>query len=471
MNSSVPAKPRRYATLDEWLAWFETLHPKKIDFSLDRIGKVLATLDIDKPDYTVISVAGTNGKGSCVALLESIYREAGYRVGAFTSPHLVRFNERIRVNGEDASDAALIELFERVDAALGDVTLSYFESSAVAAILCFARSNVDVAILEVGMGGRLDAVNALDADAALIVSVDLDHMDWLGPDREAIGREKAGIVRQGRPVVVADLDPPASVIEAIETAGARGTFAGRDYSTEVDGDMFVLHMDGVAGGGGINCQGGDNDEPARAGDSWQPAAQLRLPTPVFGGPLQIGNAAACAAVVLSLAARLPVEPDAISRGIRAARIPGRIDVRTIDGVQWVFDVAHNAAAAAWLAAVLERMSPARPTTVAVFGAMSDKQLAAVVEPFIGLVSVWNVAPVDSERSATAAELSELLVQHGADDVTTHPDVAAATRAAREGSPRRVLVFGSFYTVGPAMETLELYSDLPSAGDPNAWIQG
>jgi dihydrofolate synthase/folylpolyglutamate synthase len=443
LDALSPRSHRRYATLDEWLAWFETLHPKKIDLGLDRIRLVLETLGIDKPHFAVITVAGTNGKGSCVAMLESIYRAAGYRVGAFTSPHLLRFNERIRFDGADATDAELIELFESIDAALGDVTLSYFESSAVAAILGFYRHGVDIAILEVGMGGRLDAVNALDADAALIVSIDLDHTEWLGPDREAIGREKAGIARPGRPVIVADPAPPASVTGAIAETGALGRYAGRDYAAHRDGDEIVFRDAQV---------------------------EVRMPRPAFGGPRQIDNAAACTAVALSLTGRLPLEPGVIARGIGAARLAGRIDVHAIDGHEWVFDVAHNAAAAARLAEALAGMPPARSTT-AVFGAMADKDLAAVLAPFIGRVDAWHVAPIESERSARPAEVETLLRDFGVGRVTTHAGVAEATHAARQSAAERTLVFGSFYTVGPALAALELYSAPHSAGDPNAWIHG
>jgi dihydrofolate synthase/folylpolyglutamate synthase len=444
LDSPVSARPARFSTLDEWLAWFETLHPKKIDFSLERVRFVLAALGIDAPRHRVITVAGTNGKGSCVALLESVYLSAGYRVGAFTSPHLLRFNERIRIDGRDATDAELVDLFDAVDRALGTVTLSYFESSAVAALLAFARAGIDVAILEVGMGGRLDAVNAIDADAALIVSIDLDHMEWLGPDREAIGREKAGILRAGRPAIIADLDPPASVTETVATLGARAWFAGHDYVVLGDAD-------------GVVWRGPDGREQ-------------RLPLPAFGGAVQVGNVGAAVAVVQSLVALLPVSDEALRRGIASARLPGRLDRRVIEGVEWIFDVAHNAAAVARLADGLSTL-PAAGTTIAVFGAMRDKQLDAVVAPFIRSVAHWHVAPVASERTAASGELRELLERLGARAVTEHADVSAATRAARQQGGDRVLAFGSFYTVGPAMATLGLYSPPHSPRDPIAWTQG
>ncbi len=432
-----PLAPR-YATADEWLAYFETLHPKKIDFSLDRVRFILGALGIDRPDFRVVTVAGTNGKGSCVAMLESIYLAAGYRVGAFTSPHLIRFNERIRVGGRDIGDAELVELFDSIDRALGTVTLSYFESSAVTALLYFARAGVDVAILEVGMGGRLDAVNAIDADAALIVSVDLDHMDWLGPDREAIGREKAGIVRPGRPAVVADPDPPHSVLAAIETAGASLCRVGQHYSVTADAE-------------GIDWVGPED-------------RRLRLPWPRFGGAVQAGNAGACVAVVDRLQQQLPVPEAAMAAGVAAAGVAGRLDLRTVDGIPWLFDVAHNEAAAARLAEAVRQMPSASPT-VAVFGAMSDKQLDAVVRPFLPLVEHWYVAAVDSERTAAAADIVRLLGSLRESRVSEFEDIAAATMAARAGEPARVIAFGSFYTVGPAMETLGLYSAPHSPDDP------
>lgn len=424
--------PQRFATLDEWLAWLETLHPKKIDFSLNRIRAVLDALEIPTPPYRVITVGGTNGKGSCVAMLESIYRVAGYRVGAFTSPHLWRFNERLRLDTKSISDTALIELFELMDAARGAVTLSYFEASAVAAMLFYARERVDVAILEVGMGGRLDAVNVYDADASLIVSVDLDHEEWLGSDRNAIGREKAGIMRAGRPVIVADEDPPASILDAAASLGAELMLIGRDFSVEGDADALIYRAPGQA--------------------------DRRLPRPSFGVRAQLQNAAACIAVVDALRCQLPVDHVAVGRGLKNVRIAGRLDRHVIGGVEWIFDVAHNPAAAARMLDALESSPPAARTW-AVFGAMRDKDLAGVVRGFVPSVAEWFVAPVDSERGASPEVLCRLLTDVGAEAASPHADVATACRVAqqRAASGDRVLVFGSFYTVGPALAALGLYS--------------
>ena len=437
--STVLTRPRRFNSVDEWLAWLETLHPKKIDFSLGRMRQVVAALALDPPNYRVITVGGTNGKGSCVALLENIYLSAGYSVGAFTSPHLWRFNERIRLDGRDVGDETLMNLFELMDIGRGDITLSYFESSAVAAMLHFQRLAVDVGILEVGMGGRLDAVNALDADAALIVSIDMDHMDWLGPDRETIAIEKAGIARPNRPVIVADADPPASLFAVLEASNAVVRLIGRDFRVEVEAE-------------GIRYSEPD--------DSAGQNSRL-LPQPAFGGEFQVTNVAACVAVVDSLADELPVSDEAIFRGIGNAKVEGRIDIREIDGAEWIFDVAHNPAAATLFSAAVAT----RPIgeTVAVFGAMRDKNMAAVLAPFVADIDQWFVAGVESERSASGDEVRDELVKLGARGISVYADVAAATLAARAAQSERVLVFGSFYTVGPAMEAVGLYCPPHSAG--------
>lgn len=438
VSRSTLADAGRFATVDEWLAWLETLHPKKIDFSLDRVRAVLAALDLKPPPYRVITVGGTNGKGSCVALLESIYLAAGYSVGAFTSPHLWRFNERLRLDGVDATDPQLLELFRIIDAGRGQISLSYFEFAAVAAILFFARERVDVALLEVGMGGRLDAVNAIDADAALIVSIDLDHREWLGEDRNAIGREKAGIIRAGRPAIVGDAEPPESLLSTIDVKKAHGILRGRDFDCVANGSELAFIRDGT---------------PAVA-----------LPAPRFGGAIQATNTAACAATVDALQTILPVQHEALVAGLRRAAVPGRWQRLAIDGVEWIFDVAHNPAAANCLRRELDGLPPVR-RTVAVFAAMRDKELERLVGPFTAEVERWFVAPVDSERSASPDALANLLRSLGSGRVEMQNDVASACLSARAcvRPGDRALVFGSFYTVGPAMAALGLYCEPRSVG--------
>jgi dihydrofolate synthase/folylpolyglutamate synthase len=382
-----------------------------------------------------VTVAGTNGKGSCVAMLESIYWHAGYSVGAFTSPHVWRFNERIRVDGCDAGDTELVELFETIEAALGTTTLSYFESSTVAALLHFVRRRVDVAVLEVGMGGRLDASNAIDADCALIVSIDLDHQEFLGNDRDSIGREKAGIMRRDKPVVIADRDAPPTVI-------------GRDFDYERGQGERRWHRSGLVRG------------------------SRELPLPAFGGDEQFGNAAACAEVVAALGDQLPVAESALAAGIAHAYLRGRLERHRVDSVEWVFDVAHNPAAAVVLHASIARLPPAK-RTLAVFAAMRDKDLAGTLAPFVAGVDAWFVTQANAERGATPGELRDRLLQLGARAVKETTDVTAAVVEARAASRAgdRVLVFGSFHTVGAATATLGLYCAPSRQGDrPATWTR-
>jgi len=429
--------PGRTSSLAQWLAWLETLHPKKIDLSLNRIRMVLEALGLEHPPFRVAAIGGTNGKGSCVAYLSNIYFLAGYKTGAFTSPHLVRFNERIAVDGVDASDEELVEAFVAMDEARDRITLSYFEASAVAALIHFARKRVDVAILEVGMGGRLDAVNAVDADAALIASVGLDHEEWLGNDRESIGFEKAGIMRPGRPAIVADPVPPRSLHKAAEDTRADALFIDHEFTVECSGDELI-----------VRCRN---------------AMARRVPKPKFGGAEQWLNVAACVQLVDCLAEILPVPDVAIESGILASAPRGRADRRLVDGVEWVFDVAHNPAAAQRLAVTLQAM-PAAGRTYAIFGALRDKDIRGVLAQFAALIDGWLVITPKAERAAAAADISATLAGLGAQaTISAFADVDAACAAARNCAVPgdRVIVFGSFYIVGPALSALELYFQPPA----------
>ena len=446
MSTSRTDASLRFSSLEDWLGWLETLHPRKIDLGLGRVKKVLLAMGLERPPYRIITIGGTNGKGSCVAMLESIYRRAGYRVGAFTSPHLWRFNERVRVDGEEASDEELITIFRAINAARGDVTLSYFEYSAVTAIAKFAHEGVQIALLEVGLGGRLDAVNALDPDASMIVSIDLDHQAWLGDTRDAVALEKAGILRRARPAIIADRDPPAALLEYAQSLGCALHLLGRDFDYELPPD------------GGWRYQAAAWKSPT-------------LPVPPFGGRVQLGNVAACVAAVQSLRAELPVAEAALAGGIERARLPARLDRRLVDDVEWIFDVAHNPAAARILADELASCAKCS-RTIAVFAAMADKDVAGVVDPLIPIVDEWIVTRADSERGASESTVMGVLTELHANSVTAHPVVAEACHYARSlaASGDRVLVFGSFYMVGPAMTALELYC-APSPPDDRSsrWI--
>ncbi len=414
-----------FSNLSDWLAWQETLHPAKIELGLERVHRVALAMGLMQPAFPIITVAGTNGKGSCVAMLEAVLCAAGYRVGAYTSPHLLRYNERVRVNGAPAGDEEFCAAFERVDQARGEISLTYFEFGTLAAMDIFARAGLEVAILEVGMGGRLDAVNVWDADAALVTSVALDHQGWLGETREAIGQEKAGIFRAGRAAVVGERTPPASVLQQAEACGAPVFLLGRDY--------------------GATPQGG-------AWTWWGPQGRRRhgLPMPHLRGRFQLDNACASLMVLESLVARLPISAAALRDGLRHASAPGRFQI--LDGLGLrIVDVAHNPHAAAALAETLRAMPSA--LTHAVFAALSDKDIVGVARAMGNVIDVWHVAGLDTERGLPVEELAARLVTVlDARRVRCYDDLSAtlAGAVAAAGDTGRVVAFGSFYTAAAVL---------------------
>ena len=424
----------RFATLDDWLFWQETLHPRAIDLGLERVRAVLRRLQPEPPPYVVITVGGTNGKGSCVALLETILRAAGYRVGTYTSPHLSRYNERIRIDGDEAGDESICRAFARIDAARGDHSLTYFEFGTLAALELFRNAAIDVAVLEVGLGGRLDAVNIVDADAALVVSIDIDHIEWLGPDRDSIGYEKAGIYRPGRPAICADADPPARLLDYAQNLGARLHRIGRDYGF------------------------------ARTGQTWrwwsEDAELDELPPPALAGEHQFGNAAAAIATLLSLRHRLPIQLDAIRAGLSEVRLPGRF--QTIPGpVEWILDVAHNPRAAAVLADNL-RKRPRTGRTSAIIGLLADKDANGVIRELAGIVDEWYTATLDGPRGRAGADLAALLRTVVGARATACGDALEACRAARIAARPgdRIVALGSFHVVAPVLAARPWTSDSP-----------
>lgn len=415
-------KLRRFDSLDEWLRWQETLHPSSIDLGLERVARVADRLQCRSPARVVISVAGTNGKGSSVALLEAILLREGYRVGCYTSPHLLRYNERLRLQGEAVSDQLLVDAFARVDQARGADTLTYFEFGTLAALDIMCAAQLDAAILEVGLGGRLDAVNIIDADAALLTSVGIDHTDWLGPDRESIGREKAGIFRAGRAAVCGDPDPPRSVRDEATRLGAALSVLGCDFTLTQAGRRW--HWQGRSG--------------------WQ----RDLPLPALTGAHQLANAASVLMVLETLAERLPVSRQAIESGLRWARLPGRIE--TIAGkVEQVLDVSHNAQAAQALADALRRM-PLAGRTHAVLGMMSDKDTEAFVRALRSEVHAWYAVGLDTARASQPRDLATRVtaVVGATAAVVCCATVAEALKAVRGriAPGDRILVCGSFHTV-------------------------
>lgn len=409
-------------TLADWLAWIETLYPRQIELGLERVHDVLDKMGLRRPPFAAVTVTGTNGKGSTVAMLEACLRAGGYRTGAYTSPHLVRYNERIRLDGRVATDEQLVAAFERIDAARGATPLTYFEFGTLAAFEIFRNAGIEIAVLEVGMGGRLDAVNGIDPQAAIITTVGIDHVAWLGDTREAIGREKAGVFRPRRPAICGDPDPPASVIHEAERIGARLYRINRDFFVERAADGWTWRT----------------PERVRAG----------LPNPTLRGEHQLGNAACALMALETLSERFPLSQAHMREGLIQAVVPGRFQVLPGRPLR-VLDVAHNAQAAEALAATL-RQQRIGGRTLAVFGILRDKAIVEVARALQPLVDRWYLATLDAPRAATAAEILEALRAAGvAAPAETFDDPGSAYAAARREARQddRVIVFGSFYMVG------------------------
>jgi dihydrofolate synthase/folylpolyglutamate synthase len=413
--------------LQEWLTHCERLHPQNIDMGLERVAAVAKKMGLQF-GCPVITVAGTNGKGSTCAMLECILREAGYRTGMFTSPHLVFFEERCKLNGQAASASVLTEHFAKVEAMRGDISLSYFEFTALAIFSCLASTSLDVVILEVGLGGRLDAVNVIDTDCAIITSIDLDHTEWLGNDRESIGREKAGIMRGGKPVIISDPHPPASLAQHAATVGAMVWQSGSDFHFSGDQQQWRWYGEGRTWAG--------------------------LAYPALRGVNQLVNAAGVLAALHAMKDHLPVTAQAIRLGLSRVEWSGRFQMLPGQPAV-VLDVAHNPHSVAALAHNLDAMGYFAVTR-AVMGAMADKDLQAMVQRLQPLVEHWYFCDLPSPRAATAEQLQSLW-QAGAprlgQSAKTFADpVAATAQAMADANPTdRILVFGSFLTVGGVLQ--------------------
>ena len=420
-NSGMPK------TLDQWLDFIEQQHPRLIAMGLERVRQVAGRMGLGKPAKRCIVVGGTNGKGSTVAFIEAIARAQGLRVGAYTSPHLLRYNERVRIDGEDASDIDLVAGFEAVEAARGDVALTYFEYGTLCALWLFQHSKLDLAVLEVGLGGRLDAVNIVDGDAAIITTVDLDHQDWLGNDVETIGFEKAGIARPSRPLVLGDDDPPASVLRHAYAIGAPSWRIANDFFAEpIDADTWRWREVGFS---------------------------MELPMPVLAAPVQLRNAACAIAALRALGLRIGKR--AFANGVAQAGIAGRLQRFERDGVEVVVDVGHNPQAARALAGWLQAQAARK--TVAVYAALADKDVEGVVGALAGAIDAWHLAGLADAgpRGETVVAFAGRLQGTVAAAGTRHACVDAALGAAiaEAGEGGRVLVFGSFHTAAVALRML------------------
>jgi dihydrofolate synthase/folylpolyglutamate synthase len=417
----------RFNTLADWLAWQETLHPHQIELGLERVASVADRLQLRQPDFTVVTVAGTNGKGSSVAMLESVLLAAGYQTGAYTSPHLQRYNERIRINGQEIDDVSLCSAFAAVDSARGSVSLSYFEFGTLAALLLFKQRSPDIVLLEVGLGGRLDAVNILDCDVALITSIDIDHSAWLGTDRESIGLEKAGILRAARPAICSDADVPDSIEKKARELNASWYCLGADYHYQHTGASW----------------------------SWRGASSAMedLPLPALLGQHQLDNAAGVLMVLEVLAGKFPVTREVFEQGLQAVKLDGRCQIFR-GAVELVYDVAHNTASARRLARILHD-NPASGVTFLVLGMLDDKDVEQFTGALNDAIDCWYLVTPGSDRGLPAASLRARMCCLPADSkVHSFPDTATALRQAesdaRDGD--RIVVTGSFVTVAEALES-------------------
>jgi dihydrofolate synthase/folylpolyglutamate synthase len=448
-------------TLADWLIYLESLHPKTIALGLERVAQVKLRLDL-QPNFPIIIVGGTNGKGSVCAMLEAILHAAGYRVGCYTSPHLLDYNERVRIAKQQASDAELCESFEAIEVArkgsfsaeqlaltpalsrgerglqllpppgegwdegtLSEIPLTYFEFGTLAAMQCFIAHKVDVAILEVGLGGRLDAVNVFDADVSVVTSVDIDHVDYLGDTREKIAFEKAGIFRQGRVAICADSDVPQAL---------------RAHAGDIGAELWCIGSEF-----GFTALQGQWDYRSKVG------ARSALPYPALRGAFQLNNASAALAVMDALKGKLPASMSAVRRGLSEVELTGRFQF--VPGKpQLILDVAHNPHAAHSLAQNLANLPPAK--TFAVFAMLKDKDMAGVVQALDAQVDVWLVAGIDAPRGASAAELAQVLKDIGVrGEVVVCDSIAESLHEAsnRAGENDRITAFGSFYTVAEVMQ--------------------
>lgn len=430
----MPERPAPQSTLDEWLDYIGRCHPQEIELGLDRLRRVAESLAL-QPTVPIITVGGTNGKGSVTALLESILHQAGRRVGCYTSPHLWRFNERIRVATRPVDDASIVAALHAVDQARGSIALTYFEFATLAAMWLFQAAGCDAIVLEVGLGGRLDAVNLWDADCSVIVSVDLDHQAFLGDTRELIGQEKAGIFRQGRPAIIADAQPPQSVLDCAAQIGAPLQRIGVDFG-------FRRH-----------AQQWDYQGQGRQ--------RLALPFPALRGAVQVANAATALAALDTLADRLPVNNGDVRRGLLEVTLPGRFQV--LPGRPTVvLDVAHNPHAVKTLVSHLKTMG-FHQRTIAVWGMLADKDMAAVAGLLADQVDRWLLTDLAVPRGAAvdtlAAALAAVGVQVDPADCFADPASALARARGIAAENDRILVFGSFYTVAGALTPLQ-----PTVGD-------
>lgn len=425
-------------SLPEWLSWQEKLHLSEIDLGLDRIGKVAKALGVLSPEFPIITVAGTNGKGSSVALLESILRAQGHKTGAYTSPHLIHYNERIAINNHPLEDEKICAAFEKIDQARrniegNDISLTYFEFGTLAAILNFIEEEVDVAILEVGLGGRLDAANLWDASLAIITGIAIDHVSWLGNNRDKIAIEKAGIMRDQRPVISGDTKPPETIRSEANRIGAKLYQINKEFSYK-------------------KAQKGNTWE----WNGWQENQVLTLPLPSLSGDFQINNAATVIAGLYAIKNQLPVSPKALEQGLQNISIPGRMQIIQRKP-EWLVDVAHNPQSAEQLAEYL-KTNPVEGRTYAIFSMLDDKDVSQVISLIGSLINEWHIVELQSNRGLKIDQLKNKLNKQQDKssfqaDIHTHNNFQNVCHHLKKTTKNqdRVVAFGSFLVVSGVLE--------------------
>jgi dihydrofolate synthase/folylpolyglutamate synthase len=414
--------------LAAWLDYIEALHPKSIAMGLDRVNVVKQRLNLN-PQFPIVIVAGTNGKGSTCAMLEHIYHAAGYSVGSYSSPHLLRYNERVRLNSQEVSDEDLVKAFVAVEQARQDTELTYFEYGTLAAVWHLMQKQVDVAILEVGLGGRLDAVNVFEPDSTIVTSIDLDHMEFLGDTRECIGAEKAGVFRANIPAICGDENPPNSLIEYANRIGAPLKLIGRDFKVEADKESWTYRADQFS--------------------------IEHMPMPALIGDFQLNNAACVLTTIQSLQHLLPVQVDAIETGLKTVKLAGRFQSWS-NNPDIILDVAHNPHAAKSLAINLKQ-SRHQGKTIAVFAMLADKDITGVIQALSSEIDAWYVATIDNIRGAAASSLSKMILDTlpSAEVKIFNQVVDAFHQACIDANENdRIITLGSFFTVAEVMQDLQ-----------------
>lgn len=436
----------KFNSLQQWLDWQQQLHPDEIELGLERVNRIWQALGAPALAETVITVAGTNGKGSSIAYLEAIYTAAGYRVGSYTSPHLYSYTERIRIDCEAVSEQKICEAFQKIENTRQDTRLTYFEYGTLAAFDIFSNADIDIALLEVGLGGRLDAVNIVDADAVLLTSIGIDHVDWLGDTREKIGEEKAGVLRSGQVVVCSDKLPPESVLKIAHQLELTICLAERDYQIKkVEGAWHWLPI--VLPNSPLLSS--KNNRPLQS-----------LPFPTMRGETQLINAAGALAIIMNLYQQHPVAIDAVRTGLQSARVAGRFEVIPGD-ISWILDVAHNIDSAQVLAENLKSL-PCAGRSFALFSVLQDKDLASIAQLIHDQIDEWVICPLNTSRGRSFKELTddiEALKLHSKQDLFRNISIVRNTNAAMQlllskALPGdRIVVFGSFFLVAEVMSLM------------------